>query len=814
MVTTHDLGQEFAFGDMLRRYRLRAGLTQEELAEQAGVSERSINGMERGMGHVPRKDTVRLLADALRLPSPDRSAFEAMARHRTRASVYTAPSHASSILPLPPTPLVGRDREVGAVRALLQQSHAHVLTLTGPAGVGKTRLGIQVAAELANVFTDGVVFVALAAIGDPGSVASAVAQTIGLPDLGGRPSGEDVRAYLRDRYILLLLDNFEHVAAAAGLLADWLSTCPHLKILVTSRVGLHVRGEHEYPVSPLALPHPADLSSPAALARAPAVDLFMQRACEVKPDFALTDSNASIVAAICARLDGLPLALELAAPRLKLLPPKALLARLDHCLPLLGDGAGDLPMRQRTMRDAIAWSYDLLTPDEQALFRHLAVFAGGCTVDAVRSVCMDRTGDAAEAENDVLRRLGSLLDKNLVRREDECLAECDEMGAWDGDDLPRMTMLETIHAYALERLTATGEVDEARRRHASYYMRLAERAGARVDGPRQGAWLRCLEREHDNVRAAIRWAAIGGETEVEMRLVGALWPFWFRCGHASEGRRLIDAALARGDDAAPSLQAKVLLGAGYLAQWQGDHGRARSWHERSLALARASGDVQGITAALCYLGTLARLDGREEQAMAFLMESLELSRDEGNVRGAALALEGLSEVARLQGDDARAATLVTEGLSLFRELGDTRKVMVAFCNLAVCAARRGDEDEATALLEDGIALCRDLGDKSALAYAAESAAWVIARRRCPEQVVRLLGTAEALREVVGATLTCVERAAHDRTVACVRAALSEQTLRTAWNEGHTLASQSGHAVEHVLLNALEPHTAELARVTR
>jgi predicted ATPase/DNA-binding XRE family transcriptional regulator len=520
-----------AFGVLLKRLRRAAGLTQEQLAERAGYSVSYISQLERGQRQ-PLLATAALLATALELASEEQAALEAAARRAHEvpglapALQLSPPARAYADLASPPTPLIGREYEEAALVHLLRQEDVRLVTLTGPPGVGKTRLGCQVAATMCETFADGVVFVALAAVRDPSLVLSALAQSVEVPEVGSRPAAELVRTALRKRQMLLLLDNFEQVLDAAPAIAELLATCPRVKVVVTSRAVLRVRAEREFPVPPLAVPDLAHLPPLADLGQYPAVALFVQRVQAVKPTFALTMGNAPAVATICARLDGLPLAIELAAARGKVFTPQALLARLDRRMGLLTEGARDLPERQRTLRQAIAWSYDLLEARDQRLFRRLAVFLGGWTLEAAEAVC-DAGGDSEDSvlEDSVLEGLTSLVDKSLVVA-DEGAQGGPNAASTQGE--PRFTMLETLREYGLERLAASGEEEALRRRHLDYYLRLAETAEPALKGPGQATWLARLEREHDNLRAALGAGAWRGRARAPVGrgaslLLGTTW---------------------------------------------------------------------------------------------------------------------------------------------------------------------------------------------------------------------------------------------------------------------------------------------------
>jgi predicted ATPase/class 3 adenylate cyclase len=487
-------------------------------------------------------------------------------------------------LPTQPTPLVGREREVGAVCEGLRRPEVRLLTLVGPGGTGKTRVGLQAAAELIEGFEGGVFFVALAALNDPALVASTVAQSLGVTETGDRPLEERLKEYLRNRETLLLLDNFEQVLEAAPLLEGLLGSAPRLKALATSRAALRLYGEHEFPVPPLELPDTRRLPEIEALAQYEAVRLFIERARAIKPDFAVTNENAPAIAEICARLDGLPLAIELAAARTRLLPPQAMLKRLDSRLKLLTGGARNLPERQRTLRGAIEWSHGLLAPEEQTLFARLAVFAGGRTLEAIEAVC-DPGG-----ELDVFDGVESLLEKSLLRQEE----------GPDGE--PRFVMLETIHEFARERLEEGGEAEEVKRAHAEFFLALAEETEPELRGPRQFSWFERLETEHDNLRAALSWSLETGNAELRLRIGGALRWFWNVRGYAGEGWRWVAAGLSGGEAAPAAVRAEALLGLGDLAQRQGDYERATEDLEASLALCREAGDRSGEARAQCGAG--------------------------------------------------------------------------------------------------------------------------------------------------------------------------------------------------------------------
>jgi predicted ATPase/class 3 adenylate cyclase len=746
----------------------------------------------------------------------------------------TTPDARPTNLPTQPTSLIGRDQEVATLRDRLRRADGRLLTLTGPGGVGKTRLALQVAAEVRDDFTAGVFVVNLAPLRDAHLVVSSIAQTLAIREAAGQPLIERVQEALRERELLLVLDNFEQVLDAAPQVADLLAACPRLKVLITSRAALRIRGERQIPVPPLALPDRAQRVDADAVARAPAVTLFVERAQAVQPTFMLTTVNAAMVAEICQRLDGLPLAIELAAARITLFTPAALLARLENRLQLLTGGARDLPARQQTLRNTLDWSYDMLDAGEQTLLTRLTVFVGGWTLEAAEAICAELKTDDTSMPFSIFNGLAPLLNQSLVRRIEGVAGE------------PRFIMLETIREYARERLESTGEATTLRRRHLAYYLALAELAEPRLSAADQLDWLDRLEQDHDNLRTALAWA-VEHEPEDALRLGGALTDFWDTRGYHGEGRQWLDRALARAgaatrsgaerDDAAgpqPSAstvaRTKALHSAGRLAHAQEDNMRAEALFVESLTLARAQGDpgrIALIAPILSDLGELALHQGDTARATALYTEGLALARaaDDRGVVGRLLL--GLGDVAQAQGDLRAAASCYEESLTLRRALDDRRGIAWALHALGQLARAQGAWQRAAEAFAEGLALARAVGDQEntawllyhtghlamaqrdlagAAARFVESArllhalgagqgvalnlvglAAVMIQQQELAQAARLLSVAEARHWVASSSWwVAADRAMYDRTVAAVRAHLDQATFAMAWAEGRAM----------------------------
>ena len=673
-----------------------------------------------------------------------------------------------SNLPSQSTPLIGRENEIAAVAALLRQPDARLITLTGPGGIGKTRLALQVAAEQRKWFAGQIFFVDLAPISDPTLVEAVIAQRIGLREVAGQRVVDALREHTRARQTLLVLDNFEQVLAARRSVAELLASVPMLKVLITSRTALHLAGEHVYQVPPLALPDPAQPPEPRTLASYPAVQLFLQRVHAAWPQYQLHASSAQTVVDICARLDGLPLAIELAAARCQLLGAEGTLARLSSSLTLLTSGARDLPERQRTLSTTISWSYDLLGQDEQRLFRRLAVFVGGCTLAAIDTVC----NLEASSEVDVLDQVQSLLDQSLL------------LQAETATDGRRFTMLQTIRDYALERLTASGEAEMIRREHAAYFLLLAEMAEPEFHGARSEQLLNTLDHEHDNLRAALRWALQRGEGDLAAHFAVALWEFWYARSFIGEGRRWLTAVLASSEGTAGPLRAKLFYAAGVMAAEQGDLGSAQQRFEEALALRRELGDARDIASSLMALGNMAQLRGDYDQATTFYEESLGLFREVPYWPGIAAGLNNLGLIATLQRKYPRALLLHEESLALARELGDKHAVARGLSNLGQVCCEQGNYARAETLLTQSLALRLELGSAMGITEDLEALARVAAADSATTpRAARLWGAAEAMRIALAVPLTPIDRAAHDGHVADARRRCDQMAWAAAWAAG-------------------------------
>ena len=831
------------FGFWLKQQRKDRRLTQEDLAERLACSSALVYKLEAG-ARKPSVQLATLVAEWLEIPEIDRTAFLSFARGglKLNASEVEArfghesagrASGASKGLPVPLTPLIGRVQEVQEAARLLTDGDTRLLTLVGPPGIGKTRLAWRVARELHARFRDGVLYAALATITDPSFVALTVAQAVGLRDTYAESPLDRLEQSLSNKEALLVLDNFEQVLDAAPTVVQLLRACPRLRVMLTSREALHVAGEQQFRVPALATPDPANLPPLATLqgqVRAgeyPAITLFVQRARAVNPGFGMTEQNSCAVAAICARLQGLPLAIELAAARLSLLSLVEIESRLGDSLALLESAATHLPSRQRTVRGAIDWSYRLLSDAEATLFARLGVFVGGCDLAAAEAVCnltADNPAGSVQSVSCVLEGLASLVNKSLLQREEGVQGES------------RFTMLELIHDYALERLRASGEAEEIRALHAQHYLALAEKAEEPLtEGTEQGGWLDRLEQEYGNIRGALSWLLDRGHSTAALRLAASMDPYWLVRGKHVEGRQWLEKALAMGD-APDAVRAKALEALGRFAQSENEHDKSAAYLEESLAIYKELGDATGVARTLRTLASTAMLRGDIEGAIAlgkegltvgfesdrtietakllavlggaawyeadfdqaeqFFAKAVALSREQKNDFVTAASLDGLGLVQHYRGQLDRAQALYEESLSIARRIGARQHIANTGINLAHLELSRGEVTSAQPRMLESLRLFAEMSDKEGISEGVEGMARLASATKQFERAARLFAAAGGLRERHSLPLPSFVRTSYDHIVASIRSGMPEEAFQQAWQGGQ------GMTIEQALDYAL------------
>ncbi len=810
-----------SFAALLRRFRLSAHLTQEELAEQAGLSARGISDLERGVRTNPQPATMRRLAEALRLRADDRDAFfaagrclgvepfqpaplPAIAPNDTATTpgaplIFPHPSRSSNNVPDEPNRFFGREREMAEISELLRRPEVRLLTMTGPGGTGKTRLAIKVCARLRDDFPDGIMFVSLASLSEAALVPAGIAQVVGCRPERGTDLLTALTEQLAEREMLLVLDNFEHVLDAASVVATLLDACRSLHVLVTSRRLLHLRREHQYAVLPLAMPANAILPEVDALARYDAIALFQERARAAQASFAITPENARAVVEICARLDGLPLAIELAAARIRQFSPAALLSRLASSLTVLTGGPNDAPVRQQTLRATVSWSYALLAPGEQDIFARLSVFAGGCTLEAAEAVC---------GAGDVPGGIAALVDQNLLRRQ--------------GGDEPRFTMLEMIREYATEKLVERGSADELRETHARYFLALGEEAEPRLKGPLQVDWVERLDADHDNLRAVLAWS-LQRCPEVGLRLATAIVRFWEMGDHLIEAQQWFQRLLPFRRHVPPAIAARALLASNRVLLFSAP---SEGLLREAVSTFRTLGDRRGVALALGELATSVAYHDRHDEALILGNQGLELAREKGDAETIDHLLVCTASIATWRGDLPQAIELSERQLERARARGDLWSAFRLLHRLSEIAALCWDGEAALRYGQEALEIGRMPGHAGAFhrvhlaishgllilerfdeanQYAKESLReeWMRGSVHplvleqltlCavglaePARAARLWGAVNTRRQAIGVAPPAIVVDIYQRHITMARQELGDERWRVAYQQGRSMST--------------------------